>query len=202
MELVSSNKNTQIFLDYVYTIMKKHKCVLKISTDDVFIDNNAVGGYFSWTDREILIDITSNWLSTLVHEFCHLLILKETSRKENNLQYKSSDMMFSWLSKERELSKKEINFYVDVVKLMELECEKRSVEIIKQFDLPIDISTYIKQANAYVIYHEIIKKYRIWSSVPLSEMTNVMSLMSDKFDMDYINVDSKILKSFEEYLKI
>ena len=35
MKLISSNKNTQVFLDYVYDIMKKYKCVLKVSTDDV-----------------------------------------------------------------------------------------------------------------------------------------------------------------------
>ena len=154
MKLISSNKNTQVFLDYVYDIMKKYKCVLKVSTDDVYIDNNIVGGYFSWTEREIVIDMNSNWLETLAHEFSHLLILKQTSRRENNIQYKSSDMMFSWLSKERELTLSEINFYIDVVKLMELECERKTIELIKQFDLPIDIPTYIKNANAYLFYHD------------------------------------------------
>lgn len=202
MKLISSNKNTQVFLDYVYDIMKKYKCVLKVSTDDVYIDNNIVGGYFSWTEREIVIDMNSNWLETLAHEFSHLLILKQTSRRENNIQYKSSDMMFSWLSKERELTLSEINFYIDVVKLMELECERKTIELIKQFDLPIDIPTYIKNANAYIFYHDIIKSKRVWCTIPLSEMTNVINLMSDNFDMDYTTHNIKIQEAFEEYVKI
>lgn len=201
IELTSSDKDTQRFFDFLYKTLKRYKCVLKISSSDVFIDNNMVDGYFSWDSKEIMICIESiNWLSTLVHEFCHLLIYKSCTRKENNLRNKALGNMFDWVSHDIELDEKEIIRSVNIVKHMELECERKTVEIIKEYSLPIDIVQYTKEANAYVLFHDFVKLNRQWTtSTYIANMTKVLECMSSEFDMDYANISYPLLELYSEY---
>ena len=61
------------------------------------------------------------------------------------------------------------------VQEMELDCERKSVEMIKKFDLPIDIEEYTSIANIYIFYYTYAKKNRCW----FSENSTIKDIMTE-----------------------
>jgi hypothetical protein len=82
---------------------------------------------------------------------------------------------------------------------LELDNEKRSVEMIKKWNLPIDVSEYTKKSNAYVLFYNYIKTSRKWSLPGNSPYSNkeVLSKMSTDFDMNYEKLDPEIHEIFK-----
>jgi len=83
---------------------------------------------------------------------------------------------------------------------LELDNEKRSVEMIKKWNLPIDVDLYTKKANAYVQFYNYMKESRRWSVPGRSpySVPEVLEVMSDKFDMNYDELTPEIHKVFVE----
>ena len=76
------------------------------------------------------------WLSTMLHEFCHFLQWKKQTKCWK--QYRKDESIESSANLERE-------------------CEKMTIALIRKqkFDDIIDITTYIKSANAYILFYQI-----------------------------------------------
>ncbi len=55
---------------------------------------------------------------------------------------------------------------------MELDNEKRSVAIIKAWDLPIDVKTYTQKANAYIQFYNWMFFTRRWCTPQNSPYKN------------------------------
>jgi hypothetical protein len=72
--------------------------------------------------------------------------------------------------------------------------------MIKKWNLPIDVPTYTKKANAYVLFYNHLKTSRNWSVPGNSPYGNkrILNSMSDKFDMDYDKLSDEIKKMFKE----
>ena len=83
---------------------------------------------------------------------------------------------------------------------LELDNEKRSVKIIKEWGLPIDIKEYTQKANAYVNLYNRLAVTRKWPSVKNSPYKNpkIYKQMPKIFRMDYKNLSEKYYKIFEE----
>ena len=64
--------------------------------------------------------------------------------------------------------------------LLEWDCEKRVLEEIRHWGLPISIREYTRKALAYVIFYEYVKKHRKWYKIGHEPYRNenVLKLMS------------------------
>jgi hypothetical protein len=83
---------------------------------------------------------------------------------------------------------------------MELDNEKRSVKLIKKWDLPIDVKVYTKKANAYVQFYNYMYLTRRWCNPSNSPARNpkVWKKMPASFRMNYEVMEEKYIKIFEE----
>jgi len=104
------------------------------------------------------------WLQVFLHETCHL-----DQAQEHPTWFDSIDQYISaldnWL--EHKETPCPIN-WENVSKIVELEhdCEKRAIEKIKLFGLPISTEEYAQKANAYLKSYIHTLKNREWESTP------------------------------------
>ena len=117
-------------------------------------------GYFQETPKRVLAIATGSpeWFPVLVHESCHMdQWLEKSPLWENNV---SCDYVDAWLGGDRV---RNIEGHINNVRDLELDCEKRVVEKIKQLGLNINIEEYIQKANCYVLFYNYIKTTRAWA---------------------------------------
>lgn len=188
------------FIKYVKHECKKHniKCVLKnTKTVRLTDDNDRCSGYF---DEESLVVAMKrpDAMQILVHEYGHLTQwIEQCDIWKMSVKNESHDKLYRWLAGEEI---KNIEKAIAICRDVELDNEKRSVKIIKKFNLDIDIDLYIKKANAYVQYYNYLLISRRWcnpNNTPYKN-DNLVEAMPIKFNMDYQKLSKKLLKIFEE----
>lgn len=91
-----------------------------------------------------------------VHEYAHFLQWKESCAiwKESE---DASDRFDEWLDD------KDVVVTIDdirIIQKLELDCDRRAIELIRKHKLPIDIDRYIKESNSYVLSYNLIYKER------------------------------------------
>ena len=187
------------FIKHVKQECKKHnvKCILK-NTKTVQLDGSSrCSGYF---DEESLVVAMNrpDAMQILVHEYCHLTQwVDQCEIWVHSTNYQSHDKLYRWLAGE---DIKDIEQAIAICRDIELDNEKRSVKMIKKFNLDIDIDLYIKKANAYIQFYNYLLISRRWckpSNTPYKNNT-LVEAMPIKFNMDYKKLSKKLLKIFEE----
>lgn len=200
IKVTSDNENVQKFLDYVHSQLRKNKFKLILHMDNLKIGKNYVSGYFSEDTKEIVISIKEeNWLEILVHEFNHFVQFINNEEKYVLLNQGESNFLielWEWLDGDIELNTKRKNLLFKTVQEMELDCERKSVEMIKKFDLPIDIEEYTSIANIYIFYYTYAKKNRCW----FSENSTIKDIMTEG-NLQNLSLDCDFTKLPEEYVK-
>jgi hypothetical protein len=95
---------------------------------------------------------------------------------------------------------KNIKKYLALSRDLELDNEKRSVALIKKWDLDIDVDEYTRKANAYVLFYNYLYHTRRWSDPKNSPYTNqnIIGKMSNKFNMRYNEMSKKYLELFQK----
>jgi hypothetical protein len=91
-----------------------------------------------------------------------------------------------------------IKKHLAVSRELELDNEKRSVRIIKKFDLDVDIDNYVKKANAYVYFYNRLLATRKWPTPKNSPYSNqrIIEKMPRYFKADYSITPKRIEKVF------
>lgn len=167
----------------------------------VFHDGVMCGGYFEENPLEFVVAVGRGpriWFNTFVHESCHMDQWIEGSsiwnRKINGKD--PLDLIDLWIANKLDLDDKTLTEAIDIALEIELDCEKRSVEKIKKYNLPIKIETYIKKSNAYVWSYRFLKETRDWNHTALYEVPAVWRAMPKHFNNDYSIVPDNIKKVF------
>lgn len=190
----------QAFVKWIKKECKKYKvkCSLRNTSYLVVSNNIRCSGYFSDEDEKapVLAVAMKNpqWLEILVHEYCHL-----TQWIDGIDLWKKADkslvLVDEWLSGKTVCN---INYHLSVARDLELDNEKRSVALIKKWDLNIDVENYIKKANAYIQFYNYLKKTRRWSKPNNQPYKNeeIVNIMSTKFNMNYKKMSKRVEKVF------
>ena len=192
--------NTEEFIKHVKSECKKHNvnCILKNTKTIKLTDSNdKCSGYF---DEENLVVAMNrpDALQILVHEYGHLTQwVEQCDLWVASIKNNSHDKLYRWLAGE---NVRGIEKAIAICRDLELDNEKRSVKIIKKFNLPIDTNTYIKTANAYVQFYNYLLISRKWCKPNNSPYKNkhLLEAMSSKFNMNYNRLTNKLLKIFKE----
>ena len=168
-------------------------------------EDTSCGGYFSSDPLELGVATMVNYkdfLSGLVHEFSHF----EQWRDESPYflkEYKGMDagnVLFHWLQG-KEYKKETINTCIDIIRDCELDCDRRAVENIRKFKLPLGIKEYCKKSSGYIYFHNFVKISRNWEykNYP-SCIPQIYNKMPDNLDGDYSTTPRRIMKLFKTYL--
>lgn len=119
------------------------------------------------------------WVGVLAHEYCHFIQSCKKTKFWVNFQknIKKPDGVSEILSgeelnknREYKFNKKTRQKIVSAVIDMELECEKMTIKLIKDFELPVDIKEYITLANIIFYKYLYWAEYEIWPSFEYSSI--------------------------------
>jgi len=180
----SDEPSVERFISNLVNLCKKHNIKLKLEDKEKVDsgDHLLCNGYFDDSAKELVVG-TKNplnlWLRVLVHESCHLdqyiHFPKSYNKCINNVQ-KLNDYLQNPVG---ELKDKEEILH-SVLKL-ELDCEKRSVEKIDAYRLPIDKETYIKEANEYLFSYKKALRTKKWDDGTKPFDREIRDLMPSHF---------------------
>jgi len=173
------------------------KCRLKNVTYVKLSGNIKCSGYFDSEVPELVVAMNrKDWIEILVHEYCHLTQWVEQIPLWNK-SATSLGKIDIWLSGGEV---KSINRHLGVARDLELDNEKRSVALIKEWGLKVDVEHYIQKANAYVQFYNYMGITRRWSKPGNSPYSNenLINEMPDKFNMNYKKMSKKVEKVFKQ----
>ena len=187
------------FVKFVRNKCKEHgvKFDLRRTKVVTLSDNIKCSGYFDEEEpRLVVAKNRPDWLQILVHQYSHL-----TQWVENCSEWKNGCIGITkvdeWLNG---TDVKNIKKYLALSRDLELDNEKRSVALIKKWDLDIDVDEYTRKANAYVLFYNYLYHTRRWSDPKNSPYTNqnIIGKMSNKFNMRYNEMSKKYLELFQK----
>lgn len=111
------------------------------------------------------------WLGVLAHEYCHFVQSCKKTKSWVNFQknIEKPDGVNEILSDEKSNKNKKYKFdkktrrkIILTVIDMELECEKMTLKLIKDFELPLNIEEYVALANIIFYKYLYWAEYEIW----------------------------------------
>lgn len=187
------------FIAFVKAECRKEgvKCDLRNTKHVRISPSIKASGYFDESVPTLVCSMgRKDSIEILVHEYCHLTQWKEQIPLWKKVGA-SMTAIDDWLSGE---NVKNIEKHLANSRDLELDNEKRSVKLIKEFDLPINIDNYIRKANSYVHFYNYMLISRRWCSTNNSPYSNkrLIEAMSPKFNMNYKKLPKRIEKIFIE----
>lgn len=131
-----------------------------------------VSGYFVASPAPVLAVAMGKpmeeWLAILVHEGCHMEQWAEQAPcwQENLMPdgREAVDWLDAWCGGQHELAPEVLRDVVTRAKAVELDCERRSLEVMKQWQLPLCPKEYAQRANAYVHFYDRVAQIRRWNA--------------------------------------
>ncbi len=141
-----------------------------------------------------IIKETPNWRTLEIEE---LSDKNKVPVNELKIKNESHDKLYRWLNGEKV---RNIQKAIALCRDLELDNERRSVKLIKKFNLNVDIDLYIKKANAYIQFYNYLMVSRKWCKPNNSPYKNrrLLRVMPAKFNMDYKKLSKKVLRIFIE----
>lgn len=187
----------------------KNKVTLKLeASSKVKYSNDETiwcRGYFDSDEKNLALVVATKckpelWLSTLVHESCHLDQHLENCKVWKG--WKLSHVMGEWLDG-KEFSKTELNEAFKQTVAVELDCEKRSIEKIKYYHLPLDLDRYIQMTNLYMHFHNWVKQNRKWNPKSRNLYTEkLIKLMPTTLQKSYNKTPQNVLDAMSKHFNI
>jgi len=193
------NKKAKDFIKHVKSECKKHgiKCDLRRTKYVRLSGNIKCSGYFDEDEPALVCSMNRpDSLEILAHEFGHFTQWVEKIDLWKKCMT-SMPLVDEWLGgKDVPNIKKHLAASRD----LELDNEKRTVKLIKKFELDIDIERYIKKANAYVMFYNRMLATRKWATPKNSPYKNerLIEAMPGHFRMNYNSIPKRIERIFIE----
>lgn len=194
-------KNDLKFIEYVKAQCALHgiKCDLRNTKSVKLSGNIRCSGWFDSDGKELVVSMgREDGLHILVHEYGHLTQWLDSLDNKHELWDLSTDSLGkvdAWLGGKRV---HHIARHLGVARDLELDNEKRSVKLIKKWNLSIDTKEYIKRANAYVQFYNWMYFTRRWcksTNRPYDNVT-VVEAMPTTFRMNYSEMSPKVYNAF------
>lgn len=196
------------FLSHVENITKKRKVKFSLVNQPTVITGGVhCSGFFDGgKEPELTVAIGKDekeWMEILVHEFGHMNQWIENAKVWTNLNIEDTTQigLFDlWLGHHIELNKEQLKKCISSIIELELDCEKRAVSLIKEFNLNINAERYIQKANSYILFYHLVKNKRLWSKPGKAPymISQLVDSMPNHFVLDYSNPTPQILGLIEK----
>lgn len=137
-------------------------------------------------------------LEVLVHEYCHLTQWQDGLRLWKTAA-RALPVIDEWLEGKYKRPQTLDRAFAHAIAL-ERDNEMRSVRVINEWGLSIDVDTYIKKANSYLMFYNWLRKTRKWSNPNNQPYNNkrIVAAMPANFKMDYTKLPKKFEKLYKE----
>ena len=148
-------------------------------------------GFFDEKEKVLAVAIGKSveaWSTTLAHEFCHMRQWIERAPCWLDVEHEQSDIVLeNWLAG-KEYGDHQLDKALRASMLVELDCERRTLLLLKDLNAPIDLEQYAQKANAYIMSYVTVRRTRKWYDPLNPPYTNIdiWSKMPKDFDtLDY-----------------
>lgn len=167
-------------------------------------DQYHVSGYFvAQTGQTPRFGIAVNddplWMMTFIHEYCHFqqwiddpaLWNSQVSKKPGQPWRDVYDVIEEWRCGRESLTQGEMLEHFRIARDIELDCEKRTVDMIKKYSIDkssdINVDDYIRKANAYVFSYSIEPLFQeSWHTSPYAQENEMLwKQLPASFNLDY-----------------
>ena len=130
-----------------------------------------------------------DYLSVLVHESCHMdQFLEDSDIWSGSYVEESVDpMSLLFLARNNiiNLTKQQALDISMKTAMLELDCEKRSVEKIKKYSIPIDLDEYRRTANSYVFFYLVLAEKKEWWNLAPYYIPEIVNICPTEFLDEY-----------------
>ena len=166
-----------------------------IAKNSVMCDGVATGGYCSGSGITVATK-RSDWFETFIHEYCHVLQdLDETYEPTEDESWGYYD---AWLLGKKKLSAEAVTQCTNAIRANEMDCERRVVQLIHKYNLPINEGRYIQKANSYGLFYTVAAKYRSWyKGTSPGQIDELVDMMPREFKKYW----HRVPKKFEQIVK-
>lgn len=178
--------------------------VLLQPTYTVGDDEAPCSGFFNAedVDQPVLVVATGvaedRWLGTLLHEYSHLTQWAEKAPVWTADTHR--DRVWDWLAGK---SVKNLLPAIRAAQECEADCERRTVRLIRELNAPVNLDKYIRAANAYVHFYNVLAEKRAWYAPDRRpyDVPEVLALCSPTLDDDYRKTPPKLRAAIESCLQ-
>lgn len=190
-------------LEFVRQQCERYGVVLYLGegADVPCFETTACSGYFDENGPVLAVAIgkpEEEYTAILVHEYCHMMQWVESSRVWIALG-ESCTMLDQWLSGIN-FDDRIIQTAIDRIIDVEVDCERRSVEFIREHGINIDVEQYTQRANSYVLFYNYIRMTRKWYDPDRKpyNVETVWRMMPTEFQTDNYTLTSQQLNAFHQ----
>jgi hypothetical protein len=195
-KLSYKDQNLKEFISEAIFDMTKRGVSVKLINKN-YVDECS--GYFDY-ENKVFVCATKKrldkWFIVFVHEYAHFLQYKDKFMEDCDDAYNLFD---SWLHGGKDFSPMEVREAAKVIQTVELDADKRAVEIMRERRLNVDIEDYIQKSNVYAYYYTIAPYMRKWIDVRIYDNQEVIKRVPKEFLKNYYHT-SLLLKKI--YMKI
>ena len=169
------------FIKIVKRDLSKYKGKLILKKPD--LNNNRFDGEFSESEMTIqcFVDPSSSyWIGVLAHEYAHFLQCINGNKLWENFQNEAfdniNDLQSAFHNKKKKIRKNLRRKIVKHIVRMELDCDKKAINIINKYKLPVDKNEYRSKANIVLYKYLFWEEYGIWPSLNNPKTSRVHNL--------------------------
>jgi hypothetical protein len=162
------------------------------NTERIKCDCISCEGYFSDACKELIVGTktdTQTFILTIAHEFSHM-----NQWKENSKIFKEADKnipLFDRYIIGKVKRSKRTDKAISLIQKMELDCEIRTIQLIKDYQIPYDIKKCIKKSNAYIFFYSYLKVNPHWYKRSPGLISAILKEMPDQFS-DNLDISDKL----------
>ena len=153
IKLKTYNRAVDNFIKHVANDCEEREIKILVSlVEFVNADSIKSNGYYDDANKVLAISINKpmeEWLRIFVHEYAHSLQDKEKCTPWI-IGSSSCDKFFRWYDNDIQLTKKELNLHCRRTQMLELDCERKALQLITKFHLPLNKKEYARKASAYI----------------------------------------------------
>lgn len=188
------------FYEYMFKTCRDNKIRITFHPNELY---NGCSGFFDSANKELSICLDKpkkTFYRLILHEFAHVLQFIE----DDPLfiaTYKWA-YIFEDMDNWHKYQKKDLISTFKAHKMVEADCEKRVIKLIKEFNLDINIKEYCQYANAYIYFYDILPIIKRWYKSPLLppyQVKEIIDIMPTDLNRDYKKLPSKYKKVYLNY---
>ena len=195
--------NVEAFLRYAVAELKKYDLTA------TFVLNDSVDGCGGWFDPSVGLAVATgcsaqSWYGVLVHEFSHFLQWRDNTPAWAACYDPDggdrTQEVWNIMAGTAEATDEEFKSICGLIKDLECEAERITVRLLRDLDIPVDLTAYHKASALYIVFYDHIAKHRQWPSESISADTpeEILSLLPDNiYGFDFRNFEMP--KELEDY---
>ena len=199
------NKNSKLFLNHVIETCLANNISLVLNQDAPCLVDNE--GSFNGDTVQVNMKVAkSDWNYTLAHELSHLHQKLEHSTVWNNawvkyhgVKRRASGIYNDWIDGKR-IGKKVAKKCCQKIVQLELDCEIRTIKLIKHWRLPINMTKYIQNANMVIYSYVFSLKHCYFNLIDPKSFNKLMPKKLLKNYQSYFDTYEKFDKEFLKFI--